>query len=160
MKKLLIFVVILYSAIFTGCSEDDTNNSVTPDPSNGEILLATVPGDSVGTNNPGGPAISIYAHTVSFSTLNFTDRDSASVSFFYSGENNTISSPINIFYLNGSDSVFLYKGSALIPATSEQFIDVSMASPLVNASFIFSIISSSSSGSSYFKFRDLKIYKK
>ncbi|MEZ4822116.1 MAG: hypothetical protein R2942_06685 [Ignavibacteria bacterium] len=55
---------------------------MTPDPSNGEILLATVSGDSVGTNNPGGPAISIYAKHTSFSTLNFTDRDSASVSFF------------------------------------------------------------------------------
>ncbi|MEZ4690029.1 MAG: hypothetical protein R3A12_07550 [Ignavibacteria bacterium] len=128
MKKLLIFVVILYSAIFYSCSEEDTNNSVTPDPSNGEILLATVPGDSVGTNNPGGPAISIYAHTVSFSTLNFTDRDSASVSFIQV-KNNTISSPINIFYLNGSDSVFLQRKRINSCYFLEQFIDVSMASP-------------------------------
>ncbi|HMQ67652.1 MAG TPA: hypothetical protein PKA90_01850 [Ignavibacteria bacterium] len=159
MKKLLIVAVIFFSSVFSGCSDDDTDNSVTPDPPTGEILLATVSGDSVGTNSSGS-AIEIHSRSISSSTLNFTDRDSARVSFFYSGENNTSSSPVSIYYLNSSDTVFLYKGTALIPTATEQFLDASMVSPMVNQSFRYTIISSSSSGSSYFKFRDLKIYKK
>lgn len=147
----LIFLFI----VLTGCSDDD-NSSNPINPATGQVLLAEVPFDSVGSI---GSSTRIV--TVTSSTLNFTDRDSARISFYYSGENNSVSSPMRIFYvINDTTNVYIYNNN-LTPGTSEQFVDVTIPSPRVNSTFYYRISTViSNPGFSYFKFRDLKIYKK
>lgn len=155
MLKSLFLVLLLSLAVITGCSSDD-DNPVTP-PVTGEVLLASVTVDSVFTS---GSGLSTKSSTVSSSTLNFTDRDSARISFYYSGENNLIDTPIVIYYNNGTTNIYIYNSSTLAPTVAEQFVNVTIPSPRVNASFLYRISTRSVSGSSFFKFRDLNIYKK
>jgi hypothetical protein len=154
MSKLFLAGLLLTFAIITGCSDDDP---VTPNsPTTGEVLLAVVAGDSVGAAS----GFSSKIRNITSGTLDFTDRDSARITFYYSGQNNAFSPAILIYYKNGSDSVFLYDGNVLTPTVNEQYAEVTLSSPGVNAIFYYSIGALSSPGFSFFKFRDLKIYKK
>lgn len=155
MNKIITAFILFLFAAFIGCSNDD--DPVTPNnPSTGQVLLAEVAFDSVGSV---GSSTRIV--TVSSSTLNFTDRDSARISFFYSGQNNSVAAPIKIYYvINDTTNVYIYN-SNLTPGSAEQFVDVSIPSPRVNSTFYYRISTViSNPGFSYFKFRDLKIYKK
>ncbi|MCY7362137.1 MAG: hypothetical protein LH629_08750 [Ignavibacteria bacterium] len=154
-KKYLILFIICFIFIYSGCSNDDNTNPVTPN--TGEVLLATVSGDSVGT--PGG--FSGKSITITSGTLNFTDRDSARLSFYYSGENNNNADPFKIYYTTiDSTDVLLYTGNTLTITSAEQYLNITVPSPRINLTFRYTIKTSSSPGFSYFKFRDLKIYKK
>ncbi len=156
MLKSLLFVLLSAFVFMTGCSNDD--DPVTPNnPTTGEVLLAEVSFDSVGSI---GSSTRIV--TITSSTLNFTDRDSARISFFYSGENNSVASPMIIYYkINDSTNVNIFSSTSLAPSVAEQFINVTIPSPRVNSTFYYKISTLiSSPGFSYFKFRDLKIYKK
>ncbi|MEO8209352.1 MAG: hypothetical protein ABI840_02235 [bacterium] len=155
MSKFLFFALFLCFAIFAGCSDDD-DNPVNP-PVTGEVLLATVPGDSVGTS---GTGLGIKTSTISSSTLNFTDRDSARISFFYSGENNSFPTPVEIYYTIDTTNIYIFNSTTLNPTVDEQFVNVTVPSPKVNATFRYRIVTSSLGGPSFFKFRELKIYKK
>lgn len=152
-KFSLLFIFIFIS--FIGCSSDD--DPVTPNnPATGPVLLADVSFDSVGSV---GSSTRIV--TVSSSSLNFTDRDSARISFYYSGVNNSVTTPMRIYYvINDTTNVYIYNNN-LNPASTEQFVDVTIPSPRVNSTFYYRISTIiSNPGFSYFKFRDLKIYKK
>ncbi len=154
LKKLSLLLFFIFISFF-GCSNDD--DPVTPNnPTTGQVLLADVSFDSVGSI---GSSTRIV--TVSSGTLNFTDRDSARISFFYSGQNNSVSAPMKIYYvINDTTNVYIYD-SNLTPASTEQFVDVTIPSPRVNTTFYYRISTIiSNPGLSYFKFRDLKIYKK
>lgn len=154
MTKLLNLLIICFIFVFAGCSNDDDSNPVTP--TTGEVLLAQVSFDSVGSV---GSSTRIV--TVSSGTLNFADRDSARISFFYSGQNNSVPAPMKIYYvINDTTNVYIYDNN-LTPGTAEQFVDVTIPSPRVNSTFYYRISTIiSNPGFSYFKFRDLKIYKK
>ncbi|MBK8549880.1 MAG: hypothetical protein IPL53_02015 [Ignavibacteria bacterium] len=156
MLKSLLFVLLSAFALMTGCSNDD--DPVTPNnPTTGEVLLAEVSSDSVGS-----VGASFRTSTITSSTLNFTDRDSARISFFYTGENNSIASPLLIYYkINDSTNVDIFNSTALSPTVSEKFVNVTIPSPKVNSTFYYRISTvAGSPGFSYFKFRELKIYKK
>ncbi len=147
-------IIFLFSVIsLTGCSDDNSTNPNTP--TTGEVLLAEVSGDSVGVSS----GLSSRSSTITSGTLNFTDRDSARISFYYTGENNNVTIPITIYYMNDTINVYLFN-NAITPTGSEQFINATVPSPGVNSTFKYKISTSSSPGFSYFKFRDLKIYKK
>ncbi len=150
LKYILLFLTLTILLIVS-CSKDD---SVTP---TDEVLLATVAGDSVGIQSGSS---SRYIIINSPHTLDFTDRDNARISFYYSGVNNNVSIPMLISYLSGSSDIIIYNGSNLNTSSIEQFANINIPSPKVNARFKYKISTSSSSGFSYFKFRDLKIYKK
>ena len=155
MLKNFTFLFLLVIAVFNGCSNDD--DPVTPNnPVTGEVQLADVSFDSVGSI---GSSTRIV--TVSSSTLNFTDRDSARISFYYSGDNNSVPDHMKIYYvINDTTNVYIYNNN-LTPGTSEQFADVTIPSPRVNSTFYYRISTAiSNPGFSYFKFRNLKIYKK
>lgn len=155
MLKSLLFVLLSVFVLMTGCSNDD--DPVTPNnPPTGEVLLAEVPSDSVGSIGS-----FFRSSSITSSTLNFTDRDSARISFYYSGENNSVTSPIIIYYkVNDSTNVEIYN-TPLSPTVSEQFVNVTIPSPRVNSTFYYRIWTiAGSPGFSYFKFRELKIYKK
>jgi len=153
-KKYLILFIICFIFIYSGCSNDDNTNPVTPN--TGEVLLATVSGDSVGVTS----GLSSKTFTITSSTLNFTDRDSARITFYYSGDNNNNTIPFQIYYTIDTNNIALYTGNNLLITTAEQYLDVTLPSPRVNQTFRYTIKTSSSPGFSYFKFRDLKIYKK
>ena len=157
MKKLLFLVLILSSAIITGCSDDDSDNPVTPPPT-GEVLLATVSSDSVAALSATGLASNTVIRGVTTSNLNFTDRDSARISFYYTGQNNLRSNSFYISYPGGT----IYSDTTLVPSNTEQYVDVTIPSPNVDAffSYTISVLSPGAGILAYFKFRDLKIYKK
>lgn len=149
----VLFILIFVS--FIGCSGDD--DPVTPNnPSTGPVLLAEVSFDSVGSVGSSTRFV-----TISSGTLNFTDRDSARITFYYSGVNNSVTTPMRIYYvINDTTNVYIYNNN-LNPASTEQFVDVTIPSPRVNSTFYYRISTIiSNPGFSYFKFRDLKIYKK
>lgn len=152
MQKSFFFLLLSF-VIVTGCSDDDP---VTP-PVVGEVLLAEVSGDSVGvTSGQSSRSLSITS-----GSLNFTDRDSARITFYYSVENNNYATPFEIYYVTGTTNTNIYTGSNLLVSTiTEQFIDFTIPSPRVNDFFQYKITTNSSPGFSFFKFRDLKIYKK
>ena len=68
---------------------------------------------------------------------------------------------MRIYYvINDTTNVYIYNNN-LNPASTEQFVDVTIPSPRVNSTFYYRISTIiSNPGFSYFKFRDLKIYKK
>ena len=149
MNKLCYSIVLCFFLLLTGCSGDEV---VTP-PVTGEVLLAEVSGDSIGVAS----GLANRSNSITGNSLNFTDRDSARFTFYYSGENNNALIP---FFINTTDGVIIYYFDNLNPSTTEQFKDITIVSPRINAFCQYQITTSSSPGFSFFKFRDLKIYKK
>ena len=149
MLKSLLIVLLLSFVLITGCSEDDTVTPNNPVTSN---LPATVSGDSVSVTS----GFSSRSTSISSGTLNFSDRDSATISFYYSGDNNSITEPMTILY---NDSLTFYSFT-LSPTPAEQYMAVTIPSQRINAYFKYRISTSSSPGFSYFKFRNLNIDKK
>jgi len=148
----VILILVIFISLQRCSSEDNTVNQSTT----GEVLLAEVSGDSISAVN----GTSTRAISITGSSLNFTDRDSARFTFFYSGENSSAGNPILISYINSENTeVDIYSSQSLIIQPTEQFADVTLASPKINDFFRYRI-TAISSGFSYFKFRDLKIYKK
>ncbi len=145
-------IILISFALYSGCSSDDT---VTPPPNTGEVLLAEVSGDSVGISS----GSSTKSLSITGNTLNFTDRDSARLTFYYSGENNSSTEPMTISYDSGPSNIVIYNAVSLNILPTEQYADITIASPKVNQFFKYKI-NTVSPGFSYFKFRDLKIYKK
>ncbi|HMS64739.1 MAG TPA: hypothetical protein PKD83_05730 [Ignavibacteria bacterium] len=120
-------------------------------------MLASVTVDSVVTPSPG---TSYKISTISSGTLNFTDRDSARISFYYTGQNNSAITPMEIYYTLDTTKIYIFNSTTLNPAVTEQYINVTVPSPRVNSSFRYQILTTNTSGISFFKFRELKIYKK
>lgn len=147
-----IFLIIVIFISIQSCGSEDS--AVNP-PVTGEVLLAEVSGDSVGVNS-GSSSKSL---SITGSTLNFSDRDSARITFYYSGENNTSTQPMTIFYTTGPTENIIYNAVNLNITPAEQYADITFASPKVNQFFSYRI-TTTSAGSSFFKFKDLKIYKK
>ena len=145
-------LILISISVYSGCSSDDT---VTPPPNTGEVLLAEVSGDSVGISS----GSSTKSLSITGSTLNFTDRDSARFTFYYSGENNGSAEPMTISYESGPGVFVIYNAVSLNIQPNEQYADITIVSPKVNQFFKYKI-NTVSPGFSYFKFRDLKIYKK
>ena len=114
-------------------------------------MLATVSGDSVGVSS----GISSKSSSITSGQLNFTDRSNARISFFYSSGTSNTAVPFSILY---NDSIVMYSGNLINDAT-DQFVDTTFASPNVDSFFKYKI-SVGSTAPSFFKFRDLKIYKK
>lgn len=153
MLKNSFFIILISFAILAGCSNDDT---VSPPPVTGEVLLATVAGDSVGVTS-GSISRSI---SITSNQLNFAGHDSARISFYYSGENNLIAAPFTIYYkLNDTTDVTIFS-EILFPTNTEQVMYTGIPSPRQNVFCEYKIATNSSPGFSYFKFRDLKIYAK
>lgn len=148
MKKSISLLIFAVFISFTGCSNDDNN---TTGPVNGEVLLATVSGDSVGVSS----GFSSRSSSITSGQLNFTDRSNARITFSYSSGPENTALPFSIIY---SDSIVLYSGNLTNNAT-DQFIDTTFASPNVDSFFKYKI-SVGSAAPSFFKFKDLKIYKK
>jgi hypothetical protein len=153
MVRTIIVIFLFYFVTIIGCSDD--NPSSPNNPTTGEVLLATVSGDSIAiTSGANSRSLSITS-----GTLNFTDRDSARIFFFFSGENNSVAQPLQIYWVNDTTNVYLFNDT-LYPAPAEQYINVTVPSPGVNQSFRYRISTLSVPGFSYFKFHDLNIYKK
>lgn len=153
-RELLLPVIIIAAMInsINGCSSED--NTVNP-PVTGEVLVAEVSGDSVGVSS----GMSSRSQSITGSTLNFSDRDSVRFTFYYSGENNFDPVPLKIFYNQGPAEIIIFNFSSPVITLTEKYIDTTIVSPKVNDFFVYRI-SASSPGFSFFKFRDLKIYKK
>ncbi|MBK8981653.1 MAG: hypothetical protein IPM38_04855 [Ignavibacteria bacterium] len=66
---------------------------------------------------------------------------------------------MTILYESGPGVFVIYNAVSLNILPNEQYADITIASPKVNQFFKYSI-NTISPGFSYFKFRDLKIYKK
>ncbi len=145
-----LMFVLMSLFLFISCS-DDTQSSNT-----GKVLLAEVAGDSVG--------ISIgsvtHSNNVSANKLDLTDRDSMEISFTYSGNSNNSSVPFRLSYYSGTNDSTLYSASGLILNSSEQNITITVPSPKVRDYFFYTIKVTAGGGFGYFKFRDLKVYKK
>lgn len=153
MVKLFFAIYIAILMFTTGCGSDDNNVN----PPSGEVLLAEAAGDSVGTIS--GSMVRIT--NISSLPLDFTDRNNIRISFYYSGENNLSASPFRIYYNQDSlnDYTIFYLNNLNVTAT-EQFKDTTFTSPGVNKNFYYMINANAGSTFAYFKFRDLKIYKK
>lgn len=154
MLKSLFLVLLLSSAVMIGCSNDDDNNVITPPA--GEVLLATVSGDSVGVSS----GFSSRSSSIGSSSLNFTDRSNIRISFDYSGENNNTPVPFQIYYTVDTTDIIVYNGNNLPISTTVKSLDTTFASPNVNQFFKYKITTSSAPGFSYFEFKNLKVYKK
>lgn len=153
MIKYLYFLLLSICLIYAGCSNNDSTNPNTE----GEVLLAQVSSDSVGILN--GSSINIKS--ITGQTLDFTGRDSAKITFYYSGENNSSTVPFQIYYVtNDTVNNVIYQSDNLNITPEEQFADITFRSPGVNQYFRYKITVNSVFGFSYFKFKDLKIYKK
>ena len=153
---MLEFIKFLPLSLLFICFSCSSDNPIPPPPPPPEVLLATVAGDSIGfQSGSASKSSSITSHS-----LDFTDRDNARITFYYSGENNNDSIPMVIYYTNSSSEIIIFNGSNLSPSSTEQFANINIPSPKVDAFFEYKISTSSSPGFSYFKFRDLKIYKK
>jgi len=151
MLKTFLYVLFSSFLIVIGCSDDDP---VTPNSPTGEVLLATVAGDSVSTST----GFAARTNSISSSSLNFSDRDSARISFFYSGTPTNQTTPFKILITGTDDSV--YWNNSLNQDSTEKFIDVTIPSNHINNFLSYRISVLTNSGHCYFKFRDLKIYKK
>ena len=147
-----VIMIIIMIISNSGCSSED--NTVNP-PSTGEVLLAEVSGDSVGVSS----GMSSRSLSITGNTLNFSDRDSVRLTFYYSGDNNFDPVPFKIFYNQGPTEIIIFNFSSPDITPTEKYLDTTIVSPKVNDFFIYRI-TASSPGFSFFKFRDLKIYKK
>ncbi len=156
MTKYLIKVLTILLLIAAGCSDDNSTNN--NQPGTGEVLLAEVSGDSVGINS----GSSTRTLSITSSALNFSDRDSARISFYYSRSNNHSPAPMSIFYVSGSNNVNLFNLDSSSSAANDVYVNVTVPSPRVSEFFSYKInaVGITSSGFAFFKFRDLKIYKK
>ncbi len=146
-----VICISMLAIICSSCGEDDPASSNT-----GKVLLAQVSGDSVGT----AFGVSTSSQSVNSAQLDFTDRDSAEITFFYTGNSNNSSVPITISYNTDSAVANLYSSSGLILNSTEQSITVTVPSPKVRQFFFYTIKVSATGGFGYFKFRDLQIFKK
>ena len=141
----------ILTVLYSSCSEDDPASSNT-----GKVLLAQVSGDSVGI----AFGVSTKSQSVNSAQLDFTDRDSAEITFFYTGNSNNSSAPLTISFNTDSTVANLYSSSGLILNSSEQSITVTVPSPKVREFFFYTIKVTATGGFGYFKFRDLQIFKK
>lgn len=155
MIKKLFYFASTFLLIVSSCSDDNSTNN---NPPAGEVLLAEIQGDSVGIQNGSSSRI----QSISSGQLNFTDRDSARISFYYSRANNFSSSPMSIYFSSGSTNVNLYQLDSSSSSENEVYVNVTVPSPRVNDFFYYKInsVGLSGSGFSYMKFREMKIYKK
>lgn len=151
MTKTVLTIVIL--VIISGCSN---NESVNPNPPTGEVLLAEISGDSVGTSI----GSSTRSGSITSQSLDFTDRDNIRITFYYSGTANNSSAPFSIYYTQDTLNLNIFDGKSLNISATEQFKDTTFASPRVKRNLLYRINAFNSFGFTYFKFRDLKIYKK
>ncbi len=150
----LPFAVLLASAVFiTSCSDDSSTNNPTP---TGPVLLATVSGDSVATSL----GVSTKTSSISGQELDFTDRDSAEISFTYSGSNNNIDDPIVFYYRIDTLNYIFHTPTVMTLDGSDHTYSITIPSPKVKHYFYYRIRASTSGGFCYYKFKDLKIYKK
>lgn len=153
MIKYSYFFFLSVILICWGCKGDDP---VTPPPGTGEVLLAEVSGDSTGTLG-----LSTVVRSITGQSLDFTGRDSARITFYYSGNNNQLPVPFQVYYVVDTNNVNIYSSVNLIVTPAEQYADITIPSPAVNQFCRYQISVLASNGVfGYFKFRDLKIYKK
>ncbi|MDZ4713032.1 MAG: hypothetical protein SGI89_12000 [bacterium] len=153
MIKYSYIFIISVILICSGCKGDDP---VTPPPVTGEVLLAEVSGDSTGTLG-----LSTVVRSITGQSLDFTGRDSARITFYYSGTNNTTTVPFQIYYVVDTNNVNIYSALNLTITPTEQYADITLPSPAVNQFCRYQISVLAANGIfGYFKFRDLKIYKK
>lgn len=148
-----VFVLIALVSVCS-CGDDESTNP-TP-PVQGKVLLATVTGDSVGASAGASTKIS----SISGQELDFTDRDSAEITFTYAGTSNNLTTPLDIYYEMDTLDISIYNPTNLNLSSSEQSITVTLASPKVKKYFYYKIRAYTNGGLCYFKFRDMKIYKK
>jgi len=153
MKLAKTVLTIVMFVIISSCSKDE---AVNPNPPAGEVLLAEISGDSVGISNGSSTRIG----SITSQSLDFTDRDNIRITFYFSGTANNSTSPFSIYYAQDTTNVEIFNGNSLNISSTEQFKDTTFASPRVNKNCLYRINAFNTSGFSYFKFRDLKIYKK
>jgi len=146
-----IICISTLTLLYSSCGEDDPASSNT-----GKVLVAQVSGDSVGT----AFGVATKSQSVNSAQLDFTDRDSAEITFFYTGNSNNSSVPMTISFNTDSTVANLYSSSGLLLNSTEQSLTVTVPSPKVREFFFYTIKVSATGGFGYFKFRDLQIFKK
>lgn len=145
---------LLKALIITSCSNDST--SPNPPAPSGPVLLATVTGDSVATSLGSSAKISnIGGHA-----LNCTDKDSLEITFSYAGTPNNSVFPLRIYYSQDTVQYNVYYPGNLNLTSSGQTVNVTLPSPKVNTDFYYRIQAVTTGGLCYFRFNDMKIYKK
>lgn len=153
-SKVFAVLAILLVTLFASCS-DETASSNNPTPT-GPVLLATVSFDSVSTSL----GMSFKNSSIGTQELDFTDRDSAEISFTYTGSPNNVAYPIRLYFDSDTTQTLFFSPVGYTLNSQEQYINATIASPKVRKNFHYQIAAITSGGFSYFKFKDLKIYKK
>jgi len=148
--RVLIFFALGALTAFS-CGDDPQSPQTT-----GKVLLAEVAGDSVSTNF----GSSTKSQNVSTGRLDFTDRDSAEISFTYAGNSNNSAVPLTISFTSTVSDSTIYSSTGLILNSAEHSITVTLPSPKVKEYFFYTIKVVSGAGYGFFRFRDMKIYKK
>ena len=144
-----IFIILILFSV-SSCSDEIQSSNT------GKVLLAEVSGDTVSATL----GTSTRSKGVSQYRLDVTDRDSIEISFTYSGNSNNSSVPFRLSYLSGTNDSAVYSSAGLILNSSEQSITVTVPSPKVKEYFFYTIKVTAGGGFGFFRFRDLKIYKK
>jgi hypothetical protein len=151
-KHLVTVIVAALLTAFTYSCSDDTQSS----DETGKVLLAEVAKDSVGAIL----GSSIVSKNVSTGKLDFTDRDSAEISFFYTGNTNNSAVPLKISFTSTSGDSVIYSASGLNLNSAENELTVTLPSPRVKEYFFYTLKVTAGAAAGFFKIRSLKIYKK
>lgn len=151
LRKFGLIFFALAALLTLSCGDDPQSPQTT-----GKVLLAEVAGDSVSTNF----GSSTRSQNVSAGRLDFTDRDSAEISFTYAGNSNNSAIPLTISFTSTVSDSTIYSSTGLILNSAEHSVTVTLPSPKVKEYFFYTIKVVSGAGYGFFRFRDMKIYKK
>ena len=151
-NQMVLTAIIMLS--ISSCN-DDSASSNNPPPT-GPVLLATLSFDSVVTSL----GASFKTNSISTQELDFTDRDSAEISFTYTGSPNNVAYPIRLYFDSDTTQTLFFSPVGYTLNSQEQYINATIASPKVRKYFHYQIAAITGGGFCYFKFKDLKIYKK
>lgn len=149
--EFLILIFAAVAVVLQSCSDDPVEPSKT-----GRVLLAEVAADTAEVTL-GSVTIS---NSVSSSKLDFTDRDSAEISFIYAGSSGNSSVPIKLYFRSGTRDSVVYSGTGLTLNSAEHSVTVTFPSPKVKEYFFYELKVTTGTGYGFFRFREMKIYKK
>lgn len=152
MKNYFVLVPIL-ALIFFSCQ----NNTVYPPITTERVEMGTVSSDEVSSPVSGS---AVQTKSLGSGPLNFLDRDSTIISFYYKGTpGNTADYYLQVYdsTSNGLTSIYTFRDAAI--TDSFKFVSVIMPSHQVHAHYFYTIKAAGAAPKS-FSIKNLFLYKK
>ena len=153
MKKFLVLLSLL-AILFIGCSK---NTIVFPPLTTEAVEMGRISSDQVLITSTGS---AVQTASLGNGPLNFLDRDSTIISFYYKGTpGNTADYQMQVFdsTSNGLTSIYTFRDNLI--TDSLKYVNVILPSHRVHASYFYSL-KCSGTGAQSFYIENLLLYKK